>query len=192
MGDSEATAEIGGAMGVRGTSEGRLGWRRTKGGPEAWDPPSAHPASPAPPPAGRQSSCGCSQLPGSPHLAGRALTSCRPGCLEGGKNNPPPPPAGGSRRRILPAWRRERSSRLLGEEHPLPPPPPPQADSRPAHCLGVLGGGAQVGWYRSQAARGGCWGIYCIRKGFTWATRNQGNPGVQVPPWREWGASSNV
>jgi hypothetical protein len=29
-----------------------------------------------------------------PHLAGRALTSCRPGCLEGGKNNPP-----------LPLWR---------------------------------------------------------------------------------------
>ena len=77
---------------------------------------------PAPPqpPAGRQSSCGCSQLPGSPHLAGCALTSCRPGCLEGGKNNPPPPPAGGRRRRILLAWRRPRPrpSRSGGEEPP--------------------------------------------------------------------------
>lgn len=32
---------------------------------------------------------------------------------------------------------------------------PPEADSRPSHCLGVLGGGAQRRWHRSQAAKKG-------------------------------------
>lgn len=56
------------------------------------------------PTAGLPSSCGCSQLPDSPHLAGRALTSCRPGRQEGGKNN-----------LLLPLRRRAPSARLRPE-----------------------------------------------------------------------------
>lgn len=109
LGDSEATNGMSGGLRGRGTWEGRPGGgeqRGTRGlGSTLRTPRLPQPA------ARRQSSCGCSQLPGSPHLAGRALTSCRPGRLEGGKNNPPPPPAGGRLRRSLPAWRRTRLSR---------------------------------------------------------------------------------
>lgn len=176
-------------MGVRGYLRREARTAGNKGGPDAWDPPSAHPASPRPPsraptPAGRQSSCGCSQLPGSPHLAGRALTSCRPGCLEGGKNNPPPPPAGGRRRRILPAWRRARPSRSRREEPPrgrLPSFPLPRCPGR----RGARGGG----WHRSQAA-GEDRGFCCLR-----ATRNRGILSVRAPsptPWTRGCASFNL
>lgn len=45
LGDSEATKGMSGALGGKGDLGGEAGAAGSKGGPEAWDPPFAHPAS---------------------------------------------------------------------------------------------------------------------------------------------------
>lgn len=129
-------------MGVRGgTSDARLGRRGTKGGPEAWDPPSAHPASPRPPPRPRPAASPAVAAPSclAPHIwrAARSLPVAPAAWREVKITLPLPLPAGADGGSSRPGGGRGRAA--AGERSP------PEAASRPSHCLGVLGGGAQGG-----------------------------------------------
>lgn len=170
---------LAGDGGGMGTWEERQGRRGTKGGPEAWDPPSTHPASPSPRPASSPAVAAPSCL--APHIwqAARSLPVAWAAWREVKITLPLPLLAGAFGGDSRPEG--GRGPAAAGDWSP------PEAASCPSHSLWCPGRRGEGGWHGSQDARGG-WGAYGIRKEGPLVGRQKPRQSVPKPlsptPWR--------